>query len=327
MPTADSPCVATLDVPSRDPRAARGLIRLEPVRLEMLGERWEAQGPILVRREPGRFTLERLDVTGRLGTATATGRLDDGGTLDGTLRGQVPLALLTVLRREVREAAGQARPRRARRRHRSRSPTLLGRGTISERAARATRPALRDSAISKAGSRSRRRGFASRSSRPRRDGNRSAPPEKPRSMAAPSAPIRSRSPAAVSRLTPVEGLDTVWNADLTLVGRGDRGFVRGEAQLVRGAYTRDLSILPLLLNSGPRTNRSNGAADRAQIDVHAGRQPVRAVTPGPRPGRRHARAPRHRGAADDDGQRRDAGRAYHVSPEPVHSREPGVALR
>jgi hypothetical protein len=34
--------VATLDVPARDPHAARGLVRLEPVRFEMAGERWEA---------------------------------------------------------------------------------------------------------------------------------------------------------------------------------------------------------------------------------------------------------------------------------------------
>src|SRR5262249_21342496 len=101
---------ARLSVPARAPRAARGLVRLEPVRFEMAGGRWEAQGPILVRREPGRLTVERLDVAGRLGTATVTGWLDDGGALDGTLRGQVPLALLAVLRKEVRDAAGKLYP-------------------------------------------------------------------------------------------------------------------------------------------------------------------------------------------------------------------------
>jgi translocation and assembly module TamB len=53
-------------------------------------------------------------------------------------------------------------------------------------------------------------------------------------------------------LAPVDGLDTVWNAELALVGRGARGLVRGEAHLVRGAYTKDLSILPLLLKGGGR---------------------------------------------------------------------------
>src|SRR5262249_13460049 len=127
--------VAMLDVPARDPRAARGLVRLEPVRVEMAGERWEAQGPVLGRRDPrppshpARLTVERLHVAGRLGTATVTGWLDDGGALDGTLRGQVPLALLAVLRKEVRDASGKLDldvrigGTRAK-------PSLLGRGTI-----------------------------------------------------------------------------------------------------------------------------------------------------------------------------------------------------
>src|SRR5262249_60372799 len=94
-------------VPHGRPGAAGGLVGVEPVGFERAGERWEAQGPILVRREPGRLTVERLDVAGRLGTATVTGWLDDGGALDGTLRGQVPLALLAVLRKEVRDASGK----------------------------------------------------------------------------------------------------------------------------------------------------------------------------------------------------------------------------
>src|SRR5262245_5792540 len=58
---------ATLDVPARDPLATRGLIRLEPVSIEAAGERWEGRGPVLVRREPGRLTVERLELAGRLG--------------------------------------------------------------------------------------------------------------------------------------------------------------------------------------------------------------------------------------------------------------------
>src|SRR5262249_4352069 len=83
---------ATLGVPARAPRAARGLGRLEPVRFEMAGERWEAQGPILVRREPGRLTVERLDVAGRLGTATVAGWPHDGAAPAATPRRQGPSA-------------------------------------------------------------------------------------------------------------------------------------------------------------------------------------------------------------------------------------------
>ena len=154
--------VATLDVPARDPRAARGVVRLEPVRLEMAGERWDAQGPIVIRREPGRLTVERLEIAGRLGTATATGWLDDAGTLDGTLRGQVPLALLAVLRHEVREASGKLDldvrfgrdPREADRSWgAARSPAAWSRFATCRSW----------SATWKAGWCSRRRGFASRS--------------------------------------------------------------------------------------------------------------------------------------------------------------------
>src|SRR5258707_13932926 len=73
----------------------------------MAGERWDAQGPIVIRREAGRLTVERLEIAGRLGTATATGSLDDAGTLDGTLRGQVPLGLLAVLRPGGRGGPGK----------------------------------------------------------------------------------------------------------------------------------------------------------------------------------------------------------------------------
>ena len=100
--------VVTLDVPARDPRTARGLVRLEPVRFEMAGERWEAQGPIIVRREPGRLTVERLDVAAS--DSTVTGWLEDSGARR-TLRGQVPLAAAVCVRGS--RGVGRNRPRRA----------------------------------------------------------------------------------------------------------------------------------------------------------------------------------------------------------------------
>lgn len=258
--------VATLDVPARDPRAARGLIRFEPVRLEMVGERWEAQGPILVRREPGRFTIERLDITSRLGSATATGWLDDGGTLDGTLRGQVPLTLLTVLRREVREASGRL-DLDVRVGGSLAKPTLLGRGTISGGLV-----ALRDLP------------FVARDI----EGRLALAPARLRieelKAAIGTGTVRATGEVALDGgtlgayqvalsaqrvgLTPVEGLETVWNSELTLVGRGARGLVRGEARLVRGTYSKDLSILPMLLKSGGRAEPAEWGREVAlQIQV------------------------------------------------------------
>jgi translocation and assembly module TamB len=70
-------------------------------------------------------------------------------------------------------------------------------------------------------------------------------------------------------VTPVEGLDTVWNADVTLVGRGARGLVRGESHLVRGTYTRDLAILPVLLRGRSQDQPIEwGREIGLQITVH-----------------------------------------------------------
>jgi translocation and assembly module TamB len=259
--------VATLDVPARDPRAARGLVRLEPVRFEMAGERWEAQGPIVVRREAGRLTVERLDVAGRLGTATVTGWLDDGGALDGTLRGQVPLALLAVLRKEVRDASGKL-DLDVRLGGTLAKPALLGRGTISGGliAVRDLPFVVRDMegriVLSPARLRIEEIKAAVGTGTVRATGE----------IAIDGGTVGAYQVALSAQrvgVTPVEGLETVWNTELALVGRGARGLVRGEAHLVRGAYTKDLSILPLLLKSGGRAEPAEwGREFSLQIQVH-----------------------------------------------------------
>jgi autotransporter translocation and assembly factor TamB len=241
---------ATLEVPARDPRATRGLLRLEPVMLETAGERWENRGPILVRREPGRLTLEQLELAGRLGTATAAGRLDDGGVIEGTLRGQVPFALLKALRSDVRDASGRL-DLDVRVGGTVAKPALVGRGTISGGllAVRDFPFVIRDMegrlVFSPARVRIEELKAGVGSGTLRASGE----------AALDGGAIGAYQVAVTGRglgLTPVEGLDTVWNADLTLVGRSAGGMVRGEAHLVRGSYTRDLSILPLLVKRGVR---------------------------------------------------------------------------
>jgi autotransporter translocation and assembly factor TamB len=239
---------ATLEAPARDPRAARGLLRLEPVRLETAGERWDNRGPILVRREPGRLTVEQLELAGRLGTATAVGWLDDNGTIEGTVRGQVPFALLKALRSDVRDASGRL-DLDVRVGGTVTKPALAGRGTISGGllAMRDFPFVVRDMegrlAFSPARVRIEELKATVGSGTLRATGE----------AALDGSALGAYQVAVTGRglgLTPVEGLDTVWNADLTLVGRGARGMVRGEAHLVRGSYTRDLSILPLLVKRG-----------------------------------------------------------------------------
>ena len=259
--------VATLDVPVRDPRAARGLVRLEPVRFEMAGESLDAQGPIIVRREPGRLTIDRLDVAGRLGTATATGWLDDSGALEGGLRGHVPLALLAVLRKEVRDASGKLELD-VRIAGTMAKPTVLGRGTISGGliAVRDLPFVVRDMegrlVLSPARLRIEELKAAIGTGSVRATGE----------VALDGGAVGAYQVALSAQrvgLTPVEGLETVWNSELALVGRGARGLVRGEAHLVRGTYTRDLSILPLLLKTGGRAEPAEWGRELAlQVQVH-----------------------------------------------------------
>ena len=259
--------VATLDVPARDPRAVSGVVRLDPVSFEMAGERWDARGPIVVRRDAGRLTIEHLEIAGRLGTATAVGGVDDAGALDVTLRGQVPLALLAALRKEVRESSGtldldvRVGGTLAR-------PTVLGRGTISSGliAMRDLPFVVRDMEGQLAFSPSRLRiealkaGIGTGSLRVTGE------------IAVEDGTIGAYQVSLSAQrvgLTPVDGLETIWNSELSLVGRGARGIVRGEARLVRGTYTRDLSILPLLLNRGGRAEPAAWGREFAlQVQVH-----------------------------------------------------------
>jgi TamB, inner membrane protein subunit of TAM complex len=256
-----------LDVPARDPRAARGVIRLEPVELDAGGEHWEVRGPVVIRREPGRLTLEQLELTGRLGTATASGRLDDGGALEGAVHGQAPLALLSAFRPEIREASGRLDVD-VRIGGSTAKPTLVGRGTITDGVVvpRDTPLVVRDieARVSMVPTRLRIEELHARVS----GGTVSATGE----IALDGSTIGAYQLALTGRgltVTPLEGLETVWNADATLVGRGVRGLVRGDVHLVRGSYTRDLSIAPMLLKErAPLEPMAWGRELGLQVDLH-----------------------------------------------------------
>ncbi|MGH7393459.1 MAG: translocation/assembly module TamB domain-containing protein, partial [Candidatus Rokuibacteriota bacterium] len=259
--------VATLDVPAREPRATRGVIRLEPVRVEAAGERWETRGPVVVRREPGRITVEPLELAGRLGSATATGWLTDAGAVEATLRGQAPLALLAIFRPEIREASGRLEVD-VRVGGTTARPVLLGHGTIVEGlvALRDTPVVVRDIegrvALAPARLRIEELRAAVGTGTVRATGEVGLDG---RALGAYQVALTGRGLSVAA----LEGLETAWNADVTLVGRGPRALVRGEAHLVRGVYTRDLSIVPMLLEGRARAQPAEWGREIAlQIDVH-----------------------------------------------------------
>ena len=121
---------ATLEVPARDPRATRGLLRLEPVLLRdgrrALGE--PRAHPGTPRAGPGHRRAARARGPAR--HRDRRGWVDDNGTIEGTVRGQVPFALLKALRPDVRDASGRL-DLDVRVGGTVTKPALVGRGTIS----------------------------------------------------------------------------------------------------------------------------------------------------------------------------------------------------
>ena len=64
-----------LSIPLGQPASGRGVVRLTPDGLRLLGEPWASQGPIVLRWEGPRFAVERLRLDGPAGSLSATGAL------------------------------------------------------------------------------------------------------------------------------------------------------------------------------------------------------------------------------------------------------------
>jgi translocation and assembly module TamB len=241
---------ATLDIPLRDPGALRGAIRVDPLRLDLAGETFEAQGPVLLRREPGRLLVDRLQMASRLGTISGRARLDDAGPVEASVEGRIPLEVLAALRPEISEARGSLdldlRVGGTRDR-----PVLGGTGRVAGGllALRDLPEALRGMEGRLAFSADRLRIEDLRAAL--RGGTLRATGEvaiEGRALGSYQVSIAARNVPS----PPLQGLESSWDADLELVGRGARALLGGEARLLRGVYTRELALLPLLLERPAR---------------------------------------------------------------------------
>lgn len=255
-------------IPWDRPSAATARARLEPLALNARGAGFDARGRIEGRWDSGNLTLEQVELSGTAGTMRASGTLGAGGRLDVKVDARMRLAALLAPVTDVSGAEGAA------------AVQAQVTGTLGE-------PVIRGEG-SLAGGRIALRGFPT----PLRDitARLAATPGGLRltdaTAALGSGTLRAAGEAALAgralglyrvRITardvplrPIEGLDTVWNADLELSGTGGRSLLSGEARLVRGHYGRDLVSLSALTAPeravGPAPERGLPLGIRALLD-------------------------------------------------------------
>jgi autotransporter translocation and assembly factor TamB len=249
--------VGELTVPVDRPAATEGMLRIELPPLSVAGEEWRARGPVVVRRRAGVTAIDRLEIESRLGTVTASAALRDDGGVEGSLQGRMPLAMLPEIRPEIREAAGIVELA-ARLTGTVSDPRIVADGVIRD-----GRVALRDYPDSMRDIRAR---FSlspsgltlAEASASMGGGEVTARGD----LALEQRAVRSSRFVVSARrvaLTTVADLQTVWDADLEIATVGPRAVLRGEARLVRGLYTRDISLLKTLLERrAPATGPAPG---------------------------------------------------------------------
>jgi len=227
------------EVPLDRPRAGRGTLRLDPLRLVLAGEALASREPVVASFDAGALRVERLSLEGRAGTITGRGALHAGGALDAELRGQIPLGVLAALRPEVETASGTL------------DVSVTARGTTAAPEIGGT-GALHGASV-------KVRGYAD----PVREieARFTASPTGFRLTEARGVvgggTLTANGEAALAdgglgayrvaltarrvAVSPLDGLSTLWDGDVELAGRAARGLLQGELRLVRGMYTRELA--------------------------------------------------------------------------------------
>lgn len=244
------------DVPLDRPRAGRGTLRLDPLRLVVGGEALASREPVVATFDAGALRVERLILEGRAGTITGRGAVHAGGALDAELQGRIPLGVLAALRPEVEAATGIL------------DVSVTARGTTSAPEIGGTGALL--------GASVKVRGYAE----PVREiqARLTASPAGLRLIEARGVvgggTLTASGEAALAdgglgayrvaltarrvAVTPLDGLSTLWDGDVELAGRAARGLLQGELRLIRGLYTRELA--PAAGTPTGSTGHASGAA-------------------------------------------------------------------
>ena len=244
------------EVPLDRPRAGRGTLRLDPLRLVVAGEPLASREPVVASFDAGALRVERLFLEGRAGTITGRGALHAGGALDAELRGQIPLGVLAALRPEVETASGTLDVSVTARGTTS-TPEISGAGALHNASVMVrghpepVREIQARFTASPAGLRLiEARGVLG-------GGTLTASGE----AALADGGLGAYRVALTARrvaVSPLDGLSTLWDGNLELAGRAARGLLQGELRLVRGLYTRELA---------PAAGASQGSAGPASGGV------------------------------------------------------------
>jgi autotransporter translocation and assembly factor TamB len=247
---------AALDFPeARIGAAARGQMnarhelraQLDPVRFTLGGDAWNNRAPIEITWSADGVRLANVDLAGGGGGVTARASVTTSGALDARLEGRVPLTMLPTFRPEIEEAGGTLEIT-ARASGTTAAPALTGDGAIHKGSIllRDRPEALRDLearfTLSNQGLQLREATGTFAGGRVQARGDASLAGWR-------LGPYRGRVTARGVSPAILDGLSAAWDADLELAGAGAEARLRGDLTLVRGVYTKDLSLIPLLLAS------------------------------------------------------------------------------
>ena len=250
--------VADVTVPIAEPSAARGMVTLDPVRLVVVDEEWANRGPVVLRWEPTGLAIDRLHLAGRLGDLQASGRWDPRGALGLQITGQFPLTMLPLFRPEIREAAG----------------TLAIAGQVGGTAAA---PRFTGEATIKNGIlQVRDRPETLREVEARMVFSQDAVRLVDATASVGRGRVRASGDLTLQgwqlgayrfavtgqnvSIAPTQGVQTTWDLNLELIGRGSKAQLRGEGRLLQGAVSGQFSLVSLLLSRPPETAAESSLA-------------------------------------------------------------------
>ncbi len=256
---------ATARIPLAEPQRGDGILSIDPARFVVGDQAWESRGPIQVRWAQGGFSLAEFRLAAKEGLVSGAGSLGADGKLDARVSAQVPLAPLGAMRPEIREIGGvldlslRASGSLA-------APALAGEGAIhhGNLLLRDRPETLRDLearfGLSSQGMQIKEATGSLGGGRIQVRGDVALRGWQP-------GGYRFKAQAKSVAVGQIGGFSSAWDADLELSGITGEAQLEGRARLVRGVYSRDLSLLSLALSPTRAAAADTGTPLRLRVRV------------------------------------------------------------